>query len=164
MLAGGEIVVLLWEELAGRNSHEAGRALLEKAYRQKYGGELPEIMVTDRGKPYFPNVERYFSISHTKNRVFCCLAEMPVGLDAEQTERKIPLALAEKILSATEKARISTARDPNAALLRLWVLKEAFAKLTGRGWGNYLYQTDFDPDDPRIRILGDCYVAVLTKE
>ena len=156
-------MVLLWEALDGRNSHEAGRSLLETAYRQMFDRELPQIALTRRGKPYFPGDTGHFSISHTKNYVFCCLSETPVGLDAEEMNRKIDLALAEKILSPAEKARFAAAPDSQAALLRLWVLKEAFAKLTGRGWGNYLYGTDFNPNDPRIQILGGCYVAVLTE-
>ena len=41
------------------------------------------------------------------------------------------------------------------------LLKEADAKLTGRGMGNWLKATDFDPFDPRIQEINGCYVAVL---
>ena len=41
------------------------------------------------------------------------------------------------------------------------VLKEAYAKLLGKGWGNYLHATVFDPDDPRIQTIDGCYVAIL---
>ena len=44
-------------------------------------------------------------------------------------------------------------------LLKFWVLKEAYAKLTGRGLGNYLGQTDFDPETAQI--IDGGYVAVL---
>ena len=46
-----------------------------------------------------------------------------------------------------------------AASARLWVQKESYAKLTGRGLGNYLKETDFDPAD--IQIIDGCYVAIM---
>ena len=55
----------------------------------------------------------------------------------------------------------SQTTDPRDCLLRFWVLKEAYAKLTGRGWGSYLQDTCFSPDDPRIQVIDGCYVAIL---
>lgn len=157
-------VLIAGRPLEGRTGHEAGRALLAELYAQITGQPLPEIRVTDRGKPYFPDSPLHFSITHTPAHAFCALAEHPVGIDAEEMDRAINPRLAEKILSPGELARYEAAADKRAALLRLWVLKEALAKLTGRGWGNYLRETDFDPQDPRIRVLAGCYVAVLTQD
>ena len=149
------------ETLNGRTGHAAGRELLAKLYREKAGEECPEIAVTDRGKPYFVTGNLHFSISHTKGHVFCALSDRPVGLDAEEKDRGIDLRLAEKILSEPEKERFRAAEDRRAALLRLWVLKEAAAKLTGEGLRGYPNRTDFDPGDPRIMELDGCYVAVM---
>ena len=147
---------LAWQRLEGRDGHTLGRELLAQLV-----GELPPILKTETGKPYFVAGKLHFSISHTKNHVFCCVSHRNVGMDAEETERKIDLRLARRYLSDPELERLQAAADPNAALLRLWVLKESYAKLTGRGIGNYLKTTDFDPDDPRIAIIDGCYVAVL---
>ena len=149
------------EELHGRSGHEAGRELLGKLYREVAGEDAPEIAIADRGKPYFVEGPWHFSISHTKDHVFCALSDEPVGIDAEEKERKIDLRLAEKILSPSEKVRFEGSADKRAALLRLWVLKEAAAKLTGEGLRGYPNHTDFSPDDPRILELDGCYVAVL---
>ena len=46
-------------------------------------------------------------------------------------------------------------------MLRLWVLKESYAKLTGRGFGHYLKDTAFSPDDPAIQEIDGCYVALM---
>ena len=148
-------------ELAGKSAHDAGRELLGQMYREVTGQALPEILVTERGKPYFLNSDWHFSISHTKSHVFCALSEKPIGIDAEETDRNANLQLADKILSPAEKARFAVAADKRAALLRLWVLKEAYAKLCGRGFGDYLYKTDFDPEDPRIQELHGCFVAAI---
>ena len=151
------------DALHGRNGHEAGRELLKRMYREETGADCPEIAVAQRGKPYFVDSPWHFSISHTPHHVFCALSDRPVGLDAEEMDRKVNLRLAEKILSESEKRRYDAAEDKRAALLRLWVLKEASAKLTGEGLRGYPNQTDFDPDDHRIMELNGCYVAVLTE-
>ena len=149
------------EALNGRSGHEAGRELLARLYREETGEALPEIAIADRGKPYFVNCPWHFSISHTKKHVFCVLSDRPVGLDAEEMDRKVDFRLTERILSETEKRRIDGAEDKRATLLRLWVLKEAAAKLTGEGLRGFPNQTDFDPEDPRIMEMDGCYVAVL---
>ena len=148
-------------ELEGRSGHDTGRLLLKKLWQENFEEELPEIQVTHRGKPFFPDNPRYFSISHTKRRAFCVLAEYPVGMDAEETDRDIDLRLAEKVLSPPEKAQFDAAEDKRAALLRFWVLKEAAAKLSGEGLRGYPKHTDFSLDDPRVFETHGCFVAIL---
>ena len=93
--------------------------------------------------------------------MFCVLSDRPVGLDAEETDRQIDLRLADKILSPAEKDRYARAKNKPEALLRLWVLKEAAAKLSGEGLKGYPNKTDFCIDDPRVREIDGCYVAVI---
>ena len=155
--------ILAGEALNGRGGHEAGRQLLARMYRELTGDSCPEIAVAERGKPYFVDGNLHFSVSHTKNHVFCALFTRPVGLDAEEADRQIDLRLAEKILSAPEKERFDAAADRRKALLKLWVLKEAAAKLTGEGLRGYPSHTDFSPDDPAIMELEGCFVALLTE-
>ncbi|MBP3673825.1 MAG: 4'-phosphopantetheinyl transferase superfamily protein [Oscillospiraceae bacterium] len=149
--------------LDGRSGHEVGWELLAELYLKKTGDPLPPIRVTDRGKPYFENSSLHFSISHTKAHAFCALSERPIGIDAEEIDRKINLRLADKILSPVEKLRFDAAPDKHTALLRLWVLKEAAVKLSGEGLRGYPNHTDFSPDDPRIREVEGCVVAILTE-
>ena len=146
------------------SGHDVGRQLLARLYQQVYGEPLPAILVTERGKPYFATGNVHFSISHTDTWVFCALSENPIGIDAEPKDRKIDLKLADKILSAGEKVRFDAAEDQPATLLKLWVQKEAYAKLTGRGWGSYLYETDFDPHSPDVQEINGCFVAVLEEK
>lgn len=149
------------EALNGRSSREAGRALLARMYREYTGKVCPEIRIAPRGKPDFGEGPLHFSISHTPRHVFCVLSPVPVGIDAEETDRNINLKLAEKILSPKEAARFDGTRQ---ALLRFWVLKEAQVKCTGEGLRGYPNQTDFSPADPRIREIDGCYVAVITED
>ena len=147
---------LLYKRLEGQSGHEAGRQLLQ----QLCGGELPEIAYTKLGKPYFVDSPLHFSVSHTSKTVFCCISDQNVGIDAESCDR-----IARPVyLSRAEQAQIESSADPQRDFLRLWVLKEAYAKLTGKGVGNYLKETDFTPDDPRITEIDGCFVAVLTEK
>ena len=157
----GDTMIFGCMELADRSGHEAGQVLLRALWEQHIGGNLPEIVVTDRGKPYFVDSGWHFSISHTKRRVFCVLSRQNVGIDAEEADRNINLALAQKILSPGEKAQFDAAKDKRAALLRFWVLKEAAAKLSGEGLKGYPKQTDFSLEDPRVLETDGCFVAIL---
>lgn len=148
-------------ELGELSGHEAGRQLLEQMYRDAVGGPIPEIRTGQWGKPYFAQGGLHFSISHTKRRVFCALSSRPVGIDAEELDRNIAPALADKILSPSEKERYLASRDKRLTLLRFWVLKEAWAKLSGRGLQGYPNTTDFSPDDPRVTIQDNCLLAVI---
>ena len=150
--------------LNGQSGHEAGRELLRQLYREETGEDLPKILITDRGKPYFAGSPLHFSISHTPEHAFCVLCEKNVGLDAEEADRNINLKLAEKILSPMEKAQFDIAPDSRKALLTFWVLKEAAAKLSGEGLRGYPDHTTFSLDDPRVTEIDGCLVAVLEGE
>ena len=148
-------------ELDGLTGHQAGRKLLAELYRGETGEDLPEIRVTHRGKPYFPDSDWYFSISHTPKHAFCVLSRHNVGLDAEELDRKVNLKLADKILSPGEKRQFDAAEKKKKALLTFWVLKEAAAKLSGEGLRGYPNHTDFALDDPRVTETDGCLVAVM---
>ena len=147
--------------LTGQTGHEAGRQLLRQLYRQETGEELPSIVTTSSGKPYFENSPWHFSISHTRRHAFCVLSKENIAIDAEELDRKIDLRLAQKILSPKEKVQFDAAEDKHRALLTFWVLKEAAVKLSGEGLRGYPNQTDFSLDDPRVREMDGCLVAIV---
>lgn len=147
--------------LDGLTGHEAGRQLLGQLYRQETGQDLPPILKTPLGKPYFENSPWHFSISHTKHYAFCVLSRRNVAIDAEELDRPVRLSLAEKVLSAGELAQFRSAQDPGRAFLTFWVLKEAEAKLTGEGLRIYPNHTNFSLDDPRVTEYSGCLVAVM---
>ena len=152
---------LVWCKLEGQTGHEAGRQLLAEVYRAETGEDLPEIRLTDRGKPYFPGSPWHFSISHTPKHAFCVLSRNNVAIDAEELDRKINLKLAEKILSPMEKRQFDAAENKERALLTFWVLKEAAAKLSGEGLRGYPNHTHFSLEDPRVTELDGCILAVM---
>ena len=149
--------------LDGRTGHEAGRALLAQLYMEATGQPQPSVALGEWGKPYFMDSDWHFSISHTKNHAFCVLAKENVAIDAEELSRRVNLSLAEKVLSPSEKAQFDAAADKNKALLTFWVLKEAAAKLSGRGLRGYPSDTAFSLDDPRVREQDGCIIAIFTE-
>ena len=149
-----------------KNAFPSSEAALRHVLSTYFKIENAIIEKNEHGKPYLENADDiplHFSISHTKNHAFCAIAPVNLGIDAEEMDRPIKLSLAEKILSSGELFRFRQAKDPRAALLRLWVLKEAAAKRGGEGLRGYPSHTDFSPEDPRIYEIGGCYVAVLTE-
>ena len=147
--------------LNGRSGHEVGRMLLSQLYDTHVGTPMPQILAAPRGKPYFADSGWHFSISHTKHYAFCVLADIPVGLDAEEMDRKVDLSIAPKILSAQELTQFQSAQDQRLTLLRFWVLKEAQAKLTGEGMKWHPIHTVFTLPDSRIQEISGCLVAVV---
>jgi len=144
--------------------HEAGRKLLADMYGRYVGGSMPEILVQERGKPYFADSPWHFSISHSKHHVFCALSQKKIGIDGEELNRPIHLKLSDKILSPAEKLQYDRAEDKRLALLTFWVLKEAQAKYTGEGIKFHPNHTEFTLSDPRVRELYGCLVAVIEEE
>ncbi len=150
--------------LEGRSGHDTGRLLLQRLYRQVMGRPLPPVAVTPRGKPYFEDGLWHFSISHTPSHAFCAMADCPVGIDAEESDRRVDPRLAQRILSPSEYAEYAAAADPNRALLTFWVLKEAAAKCSGQGIRYPANQTGFSLKDTRIFEEAGCIVAVITED
>ena len=147
--------------LQGESGHDAGRQLLAELYQRHLGDTMPPTVETHRGKPYFKDSGWHFSISHTKNHAFCVLCDCPVGLDAEELTRQVNPIVAEKALSAGEKAQYEEAQDKNRALLTFWVLKEADGKRTGKGVGIHPNHTDFMLTDRRVFEHAGCLVAII---
>lgn len=145
----------------GPSGHRAGRRLLRRLYLTRFGRPMPPIRIGAKGKPRFVGGGVHFSISHTKDHVFCALSFYPVGLDAELSTRQVSPRLAEKILSPQEFSQYAQAENPQDALREFWVLKEAQAKATGRGLTGYPRDTDFTLGNT-IKSHG-CTVAIIRR-
>lgn len=93
-------------------------------------GLAPVVAHGAHGKPFFPERDIHFSLSHTGNAVFCAVSERPVGMDAQV---RIPCRerVAERCF--TERERAWMAADPEERFTRLWTMKEAYLKRGGFG-------------------------------
>ncbi|MCL1830136.1 MAG: 4'-phosphopantetheinyl transferase superfamily protein [Oscillospiraceae bacterium] len=87
--------------------------------------------INEHGKPYLSdNKDVFFSISHTKNIVAVAVADFEIGLDIEAT-RDAGTSLIEMVASPSEQETIKTASDKQTAFMRLWTMKESYAKAHG---------------------------------
>lgn len=157
------MISLQYRPIGPKEGHSAGRELLRQMTESLTGRPMPPILLTERGKPYFTQGP-HFSISHSRRHVFCALSDRPIGIDAEEADRDISLAIAPKILSPSELAQLEAAADKRTALLTFWVLKEALLKFRGTGITCWPNDTHFSLNDPRVRRLGGCLVAVIEED
>lgn len=86
--------------------------------------KLPEIYISLNGKPYFKDFNIFFNYSHSKNYVACAISSYEVGIDIEETTRKINDNIAKKYLDDI---------IDNSKRIEAWVKKESYSKLKGLG-------------------------------
>jgi 4'-phosphopantetheinyl transferase len=86
------------------------------------------------GKPRlmdFPSV--HFNISHTDDAIVCAVYRNTVGVDMEK-ERKIRPGLVRQFFTSKENEYIfSDCNQTDVRFTRIWTMKEAYLKWTGRG-------------------------------
>ena len=138
--------------LQGRIERTSAYALLAQALKEFGIEELPALRHTETGKPYLeghPEIE--ISISHCRKSAAVALSTQgPVGIDIEY-RRNISPALIKRVCNSEEQQAIATDPDPTLAFLRLWTLKEAYAKYIGTGLTDDLQ--NFLPNAKRADLL-----------
>ena len=89
----------------------------------------PEYGYEESGRPVIKN--GYVSLTHSGGWAACAVSNAPIGVDLEQI-RPIGRGIARRILSPIERREFEACSDTNY-LLRKFVMKEAFFKMTGEG-------------------------------
>ncbi len=112
--------------------HDIGRKILQMKYEELFGEALPSVAIGPRGKPYLPNGECYFSISHTDGWTYCAISDHEVGLDIEHV-RPVSMNAVKRILSDSELTEFYEDKYSHIAFMKFWTLKEAYVKYTGKG-------------------------------
>jgi 4'-phosphopantetheinyl transferase len=109
------------------------------------------------GKPYVnPNRRPWFNIAHSETLVVCAVSqECELGIDVEPIARLVPPEIAEEYFPEAERRWIDSlpSSDRGIGRLRLWTLKEAFIKATGRGLAQPLQDFSFEFEPIRVRFL-----------
>lgn len=116
---------------AGRKQSVAAYLLLGRLLGET-GHTLKEIEFTNSGKPFIEGGP-YISVAHSGNVVCAALSNLPIGIDAEEIGKADERVL-KRFFSESEQAFIK-AGDPDERFYRLWTIKEAASKLSGRGVG-----------------------------
>lgn len=110
-----------------KDQSRAGRALLGFVLREYYNVSIENANIErqEQGKPYFTDLPLFFSISHSGGLVALAVSENEVGADIEPM-RDISRQVGVRYLG------IDT--DDKKVLLREWVRRESYGKLTGEGF------------------------------
>lgn len=123
----------------GRKTCAAAYLLLCQGLQQEYGiTERPLFEYGEHGKPFIvghPDI--HFNISHCREAVLVVVSDRPVGADVECI-REYKDSLVRYTMNDAEIARIEQSDHPEVAFIRLWTMKEAKLKLSGRGITDYM--------------------------
>ena len=106
-------------ELAKPN-HGAGRA-------SKW-----EIAEGPHGKPFFPNINLEYSVSHSGLLWVCAIGEKPLGIDIQEVRETDVEKTAERFFTPEEAHYVKLWGSDG--FFDLWVRKEAFVKYLGTGF------------------------------
>lgn len=85
-----------------------------------------EIVRSAAGKPYLPDSDVHFSLSHSHDWIAMAVAPTPIGVDIERASR-----MREKHLKWFSQAEQQAYAEGLVSLAQLWTLKEAYVKQTG---------------------------------
>jgi 4'-phosphopantetheinyl transferase len=123
---------------ADRRRSIVGRAALRHLLSQRLGVEPQEFRFEqgESGKPFLPQSDIQFNVSHSCDVVAIALAADEVGVDIE-AKHEIPemAAIAARFFSRDEAERVLAATDAIDQFLRIWTMKEAIVKAAGPGLG-----------------------------
>jgi phosphopantetheinyl transferase len=71
-------------------------------------------------------------LSHCRRAIACAVSDAPVGVDVQEVV-KTDSGLAKHVLSDEEHAEYLACDNADEYFCRMWVAKESYLKLTGRG-------------------------------
>lgn len=136
------LVSLQRREKALKLRHKSGRQqslmayrLLQELLEEVYGiTEPPVFRLLENGKPVISGHEDiHFNMSHCRNGVACAVSDRPIGIDIESIPQEIKKGLAEYVFNDYELQMLEASPSPTLVFTRLWTMKEAVVKLSGRG-------------------------------
>lgn len=97
-----------------------------------------EIATTPTGKPFIPNCDLQFNLSHSDDRALYAIGfQTPVGVDLEKIRSHYSEAVAERFFSPEEYQHLSQlpAEQKQPQFFKIWTGKEALVKALGEGLG-----------------------------
>lgn len=117
------------------------------------GIEKDIIYRTKLGKPYFKNQNIFFNYSHSNNFIACAISKKNVGIDIEDSDRK---------LTDTMIKKCNLTQDDK---LKELVQREAFCKLTGEGIAIIFDSQNFkNIDKNSLVIKNNDYICAICSE
>lgn len=146
--------------------HRAAYEMLFDAVKKLYGvnASFDDILISERGKPYFKDIPVSFNISHCKGFAVSAVTESEngeVGVDCENI-RICRKNTAARVFSPKERQLIMNSPDINLVYTELWTLKEAYVKYTGTGLAGHMRDISFSYKNGKI-VSSDSEVGLFTR-
>jgi phosphopantetheinyl transferase len=108
-----------------------------KLYAAEIGTELSteqaRVLRNANGKPYFENLDLYFSIAHTRGLKLIVLSRYLVGADVEKIREIDFRRIADRFFTHGEALKVKAARG----FFQIWTMKEAYSKYTSYGLASF---------------------------
>ncbi|MDF4250004.1 4'-phosphopantetheinyl transferase superfamily protein [Streptomyces sp. WMMB303] len=120
--------------------------------------ETVELAYKPGGRPYLRGLDQIdISLSHTENLLLVGLTRRGwIGVDAEARDRPmLGLGTEKQVCTPYERSALAQIAEErrNAALVRLWTLKEAYSKAIGQGMRFRFTEFGFSPQDRNVQVL-----------
>lgn len=120
--------------------------------------ELLDLAYRPGGRPYLRGCDQIdISLSHTDDMLVVGVTKNGrIGVDVELADRPmLGLGIEEQVCTPHELTMLRSIAENrrNAALVRLWTLKEAYSKAIGQGLRFRFTEFGFRLGDPRARVL-----------
>ncbi len=107
-----------------------GGALLLNIASKEAGADISKVVYNEKGKPYIPGGDFYFSISHTKGYAAISFGKHPSGCDI-QIEKDVNLKISERFFSEKERTSVISSKENKKEFFDIWCRKESVYKLSG---------------------------------
>jgi phosphopantetheinyl transferase len=138
-----------------QRDYAAAHSLLRRSLSKHYPGRQPSAWHFEKdelGKPYLGKgdgeaLAMEFSLSHTRGLVACAISPSRVGIDVERVRQNVDYEGIARSNFSHQEIEALEQLPPGARrahVLKLWTMKEAFLKATGRGLSGGLDSMWFD--------------------
>ena len=118
-----------------------------------YSKKPATLVYNEYGKPCFEHYETKFNISHSGEYLVCAFCESEIGVDIQKIH-DVNLNIAKRFFTYDESEYIFSKPENERAnaFFRLWVLKESFVKVIGKGLSMPLnsFNITFNSEKPRV--------------
>ena len=143
-------LILISDNVYGKTGgHDAAYSMIKEVL-----GNGCEIKKTELGAPYIEGSEKHISVSHSSALIVCAISDVPIGVDTEPRDRKVP----ENVVS-----RITGKVDPDPVVG--WTKIESSLKLFGHGLDRIRDCDEFiASSNHTVRFINGSVVTVATKK